>query len=295
MAPHHDDVELLFLRKRRNFVARVAHEADFFRGNACLGEQRTHGFDGFVEFLFLQFDHFGFGKRGQRHAGHVGHDGTGVVARDVDEEERSAFTEEFLMLQGVFDGGRTELRTVHGDADAHGVGFGSGLVAQNENRVLRAGQNAVCDGSQEEPRQGRAAAAPHDDEVGGEFGCFFGDLFCGIADDEGFSDFNVLRLQKLTGGFEDLFGFVFVVAHQGVFAHEARRTSGKRSEDDEKFDFRVLSEQRGAGSNEFQRVFTVGTAVNGNEDFHKCASSIFVRSAVFPQGKEVDGTVVFLF
>ena len=37
VAAHHDNVELAFLCKRRNFVTGVAHKADFLRGNAGFG------------------------------------------------------------------------------------------------------------------------------------------------------------------------------------------------------------------------------------------------------------------
>ena len=176
------------------------------------------------------------------------------------------------MTQRVFDGRGTEFGAVHADTHTHGVGFRSGFVAKNQQRILGAGKNAVGDGAQEEARKRRAAARTHDDEVSRKARGFLGDLFRGITHDKGFGDFDTLGLQIFAGGLKDLFGFVFVVTHQGVLAHQTRGAGGQGIQNDQKFDFSRGTQECRTGSDKRERVLTVGTAVNGNEDFHRLVS-----------------------
>ena len=274
MASHHHQIELLFLRECSDFVARVAHEANFLGRETGLGQNRTDRVDSFAKLLLLQFEHFAFGQCRKCHACHVGHHSAGVVTGDVDQIERGAFTEEFLVTHEVLDCSHAELGTVNGDAYAHGVRFGNSLVAHDQNRVLGTGENTVGHRTKEETCKSGAAARTHDHQIGIKAHSFFGDLFGRIAYHEGFGYRDVLVGQELASRFKNLFRFFFVVACERILTDQACGTGGQRIKHDQKFNFGGLTQKRRAGGYKGQRVFAVAAAVDRNENFHTSISFV---------------------
>ena len=268
MGAHDHEVELLLLREGGDFVACVADEADFLGRDGGLGKERTQRLDGFIELVLLQFEHFLFGECGQGHAGHVGHHGAGVVAHHVDEVELCARAEERDVLEGVAHGGSAVLGAVDRDADLESVGLRRGLVAQHQDGALGLGENAVRDGAEEEAAKSGLAAGAHDDQVGAELFGFGRDAVGGFADEEGLACLEADLVELGAHGFEDLGGFVFIVAGQGVLADESAGACRKRKLNVQDFDFRIAPEKRGAAGDEFHGVHAVFTAVNGNENAH---------------------------
>ena len=266
MRAHDDEVELALLGEVRDFVAGVADQADFLGAAARLGEHRTKRRDGFFKLFLLQFGHFLFGEARKRHAGHVGHDGAGIVAHDVDDVEVDAGAEERGVTQGVAPGGAAVLRAVDGDADAQRVVDARHVVAKDHDRAGRTGEDAVRDGTEEEALDGALTARGHHDEVRADVLGGLHDAFDRIADGGAF--LHGSALQGDAGGFEDLFGFVFVVAGERFLTDQAAGAGGQRLLNVEEFDRRVAAEQRGAAREEFERVLSLRAGVDGNENFH---------------------------
>ena len=250
MAAHDDEVELL-LGVGGNFLTGFADEHHFLRLHIRLFKERTHGVDHFFEALLFRSVDFFRCHRGKTEA-QFGHGGVGDVGGDGNEVELGGTAEKGLLLQDKLHRGLTVGGTVYADAHFERIGFRGGFAAQNQNRVLRAGENAVGDGSQEEPFERGTTAAAHDDEVGAERFGFLRNHFRGITLNDLFFRGDVVLLEELAGRLQKLFRFFVKVGLDAVGRQKLHGTGGQRLLNEKQPDRGFLAEKRGTGRHEFE-------------------------------------------